>query len=45
MAIKEKNGWQVETNVEIVGDDVVIKKVSIKTDKKGKVKRATKKQD
>lgn len=47
---KEK-GRKVETKVELVGDDVVskevitedaLKKVSIKTEKRGKVKRTTK---
>lgn len=39
MAIKEKNGWKVETNVEIEGDEVVAKRVSIKTEKRRKTKK------
>jgi hypothetical protein len=39
MAIKEKSGWKVETNVEIEGDEVVAKRVSIKTEKRRKTKK------
>lgn len=48
---EKENGRNVETRVELVGDEVVsrevitedaLKKVSIKTEKRGKVKRTTK---